>query len=783
MEGAVSGVYVEFESFPGVELAVESLDSRVGKVHPELMSVQPVETAYGLVERATVFVPDGKLQNFVKKIEEYAETADTERPTHSNLVNRIKEIRLASINALWTDPVDRLPRVDEKIWLEVWLRVRDGREIDRFREFAAQAEITLHRHILQMADRVVLLAATTLEQLSGALDVLDDLAEIRRSNHAAEVLALQPAVDQGEWVSALLERTDHAPDDAPAACILDTGVFRDHPLLRPALNAEDCHTAETPWNTQDHSGHGTEMAGLALFGDLGQALVAAERIHLRHRLESAKILPPPPAFNEPDVYGLVVAKAVDRVEIQAPRRRRVFSMAVTAGHDTPNGESVSNYGQPTSWSSAIDALAYGHSIDSATDSGQVVIRTQEAEAHPRLFVVSAGNIFPFDLDHLTRSDVEPVEDPAQAWNVLTVGAFTERDDMSEAPAGFNGWRPLAPRGELSPHSRTSVAFSRTWPVKPEVVFEGGNAAASPDDLMIDTPENLQVLTTQAPVQRPGQLGLTAGTSAATAQAANMAAQIMCSYPSLWPETVRALIIHSAEWTSAMRSRITAEKKKVDRAALLRRYGMGVPDVGRATRSASNALTLVAQETIHPFNGAGALREIHMHDLPWPVEVLMGMGETPVRLRVTLAYFIDPNPGRRGWRRRYTYASHGLRFDMRRATESNSDFRKRINRKALAEEEARPESHAESGEWFFGAKLQQSPGSVHTDIWQGTAADLASRGAIAVYPVTGWWKENPKKDRSPDGARYSLVISIDTPSEDVDIWTPVAQQIGVPITIS
>src|SRR3712207_7795828 len=42
-------------------------------------------------------------------------------------------------------------------------------------------------------------------------------------------------------------------------------------------------------------------------------------------------------------------------------------------------------------------------------------------------------------------------------------------------------------------------------------------------------------------------------------------------------------------------------------------------------------------------------------------------------------------------------------------------------------------------------LFRSAGSIHADIWEGTAADLANRGAIAVYPVTGWWKENPTRD--------------------------------------
>ena len=55
--------------------------------------------------------------------------------------------------------------------------------------------------------------------------------------------------------------------------------------------------------------------------------------------------------------------------------------------------------------------------------------------------------------------------------------------------------------------------------------------------------------------------------------------------------------------------------------------------------------------------------------------------------------------------------------------------------------------------------------------------------IGVYPVSGWWKEQPKRDGSSQGARYSLIVSIETDAEDVDIWTPVANQVGIPITTS
>lgn len=141
----------------------------------------------------------------------------------------------------------------------------------------------------------------------------------------------------------------------------------------------------------------------------------------------------------------------------------------------------------------------------------------------------------------------------------------------------------------------------------------------------------------------------------------------------------------------------------------------------------------------------------------------------------------PNPGRRGWKKRHRYASHGLRFGVKSPTESVDDFHKRLNRKALDEDEEKPFSGADSEGWFLGEKARNK-GSIHSDEWVGTAADLAERGVIGIYPVSGWWKDQPKRDRSKLGARYALAVSIETEATDVDIWTPVAQQIGVPVEV-
>jgi hypothetical protein len=785
VENTIAGTYVVFESFPGVELALESLDPRTGTAHPELRAVRTDVVSGQPVETATVYVPDGTMKHFLDRLDRYVASVDDDKPRHSDLVDRIRAVRVATVEALWTDPAAEFPAEGEPVWWEVWLRRRDGGELSRLRTYADASSMQVGVRALGFDNRLVVLVKASVQQLASAIDILDDVAELRRPHEPAQFLANEDSATQDEFVQELLQRVTAAGDAAPTVCVVDTGVHQRHALLTGSLHPRDCHAADPTWPTGlDDDGHGTKMAGLALYGDLGELFKGGEQVALRHRLESLKLLPPRGRRNDPDLYGAITATGTATVEIGAPGRRRVYSMAITDSTPTRANEgepAEAVLGKPTSWAASLDALAAGRAVTD-DDAGIAFLGPAEDDAH-RLFVVSAGNVGTYDHDHLARSDSEPVQDPAQAWNVLTVGAFTDHDSLAHAPDVYEGWSPLAPRGELSPFSRTSVAFSAKWPIKPEVVLEGGNLARSPDGQELHTLGALDLVTTRSPSTfetGSSRLLTTANaTSAATAQAANLAAQIMAEYPSLWPEAVRALVVHSAEWTPAMLAQFGAKHGKRDKRTVLRRYGMGVPDLIRATRSASDALTLIAQDTLTPFDN-GAMREIHFHDLPWPADVLADLGEASVRLRVTLSYFIEPNPARRGWNGRYDYASHGLRFDVRRPTESNDEFHKRLNKKALAEEEKRPRS-AKDTAWLFGAELQRSSGSLHTDIWTGTAADLAQRGALAVYPVGGWWKaqSNREGDRA---ARYAFIVSIETPGVDTDIWTPVAQQIDVPTVI-
>lgn len=777
---AIPGIYVTFRSFAGIELAFERLDPRRGRLHPELRFVRQLAVDESIVDEATVFIPDGKLGYFLRKIEQYAATTTEEKPRNLELIDRIESIGLASLEQLWGDSPRDFPRGSDPVWWEVWLRRRDDQETTRLREFAQRLNLQVGTRTLAFADRAMILLRATPAQLATALDVLDDLAELRQPCRLAEAIALEPAAEQAEWVADLSRRTQPASDGSPAVCIVDTGVHQSHPLLSHSLQISDCHACDPTWGLGDHHGHGTEMAGLALYGDVGVAIASTGPIRLRHGLESVKFLPPT-GRNPQELWGAVTATAASLVEIEHPDRRRVFSVATTS--DLPGradeGPSII-LGQPSSWSAAVDALAAGLAIETGDDG--MVYLDPDVESEKRLFLISAGNIDEIGDDYLERCDIEPVEDPGQSWNAVTVGAYTDLTTFDPSEPGYDGWTPLAQAGELSPWSRTSVAYDRrAWPPKPDILFEGGNLARSPSGAL-DTPYAFQRLTTKRPLPDARLFTVTSQTSAATAQAAHLAASIAAEYPDLWPETIRALMVHSARWTPAMMARFATARSRSARDSFRRRYGMGVPTLDRALHSAVDALTLVVEDVIHPFDESGRMQEMHLHALPWPTDVLSDLGAQLVQLRVTLSYFIEPNPGNRGWLRRYSYASHGLRFDVRRAAESTDAFRQRINQLAVAEGEKRPRSHAsDTSEWDFGPDLRSS-GSIHTDVWHGTAADLADRGAIGIYPVTGWWKDRASRDHRERSTRYALVVSIETTAEDVDIWTPVAEQVGLPITI-
>lgn len=777
-----SGIYLEFQ-LPKSELeAVEKLENKPKQI--ELLAVRSSDDAGSGAEvrciafsiliqtglyriaslllqdyhdaeetvSATVFVPEKALDFFSSKIAAYRDE-DTEKgkPKNEPLIARLEDISLGTVSALFTDNLALFPSESQEVWWEVWLR-HGCRE--SFQQIAQTLNIRVTEHSITFPEREVLLALTSVTTLSRIINNNGLIAELRLAKDSPSMFLEMEQEEQDSWVEELANLTIVPSNTNLAVCLLDGGVTREHPLIKPALASEDLLTCHPNGGVNDtQRGHGTHMAGIVLYGDLYKALEISSEVYLTHRLESVKILPDQ-GENDPKLYGAITKEAVSRAEVSNPKRQRVICMPVTS--ETHNDTGHNNTGVPSSWSAAVDQICF---------------------EFQRLMVIPVGNIRENIMlsEYPDRNDLNPAENPSQAWNALVVGAYTDKVNIVDPK--YAKWKTIAPAGDLSPRSRTSLLWTDLWPIRPDVTFEGGNLATD----NVDSPgmdiDDLQLLTTyyQPNVRKFNHFG---DTSAATALCSNMAAGIWAKHPEYWPETVRALIVHSAKWTPEMSRNLPKKPTQANKVKiLLRRYGYGVPNLERALFSSKNDLTMICEDQLQPFHkkkdGQVKTKEMNLHILPWPTQELEKLLGAKVEMRVTLSYFIEPNPGERGWQNKHSYASYGLRLAVKRSTETLPAFRQRINKEARETEENVTSTVTGDSGWFLGPKTW-TRGSIHSDIWQGTAAELAQKDSIGIYPVGGWWKYNSRCEGWNKTARYALIVSLRVVNDvEVDIYTPIS----------
>ena len=236
------GLQVEFESFPDIDMAFESLARERQGI--ELLNVRQEGTR----THATVFVPDGKLDHFEGLVRDYLEEKrDSAGRARDNqrLIDAIREIRSASLRALWTDADEAFPAADEgPVWWEVWLPVRGNRQVvvASFRRLAEAQEMETAQGELIFPERTVLLIRASVEQMQRSVLTLNSIAELRRAKETADFFDSLGPEEQREWLGEMLTRTRFSADghEVPRVCLLDTGVNRGHRFLEPALQPRIC---------------------------------------------------------------------------------------------------------------------------------------------------------------------------------------------------------------------------------------------------------------------------------------------------------------------------------------------------------------------------------------------------------------------------------------------------------------------------------------------------------------------------------------------------------------
>jgi hypothetical protein len=754
-------VYLVFRSALDFLLDLEKLDKSDCRLatYREISSQDAEGQSHRILE-AAVYLNKRAITKFLRKLDKYIhkELEPGQPLPHQTLISNVSEIIAATIKSFWQEPEVPFPGNDTVAWWEVWLNRNPNEENDDpigpIRDSLIQGGIQISQRFLKFPEHYVYLMRATAQQLAGTILYTDRLAELRKPKETADFYTYLDKQEQQQWIQDLLDRIDNNQFLSNISiCILDTGVNIGNPLLTDFIPQENLDRVNPDWTTADTHvhGHGTAMAGLSLFGDLVDVLGTNDQIEVNYHIESVKLIETGQPHN-PDLYGAVTQEAVARAVTLNANLKRMVCMAVTT-------EDTDHRGRPSSWSSALDQTIFGSPNEANNDL---------------LLFVSSGNMDYNDrLTYPLSNEDCSVHDPAQSFNVLTVGAYTLKTEINLGQ--FNGAEVLANHGAMSPCNSTSFKWEKDWCRKPDIVFEGGNNAIQ-NKGVID-PDSLQLLTTsRGGVGRPW-LTAFADTSASTALASRFAANLYYHYPTLWPETIRALIVHSANWTPEMLANTTIEQLTLDqKTKLITSVGYGVPNMQKARYSANNSLSMIIERSIKPYLKDGSTiktDQFHLFDLPWPKDVLEDLEETGVTFTITLSYFIEPNPGKKVYELAASYRSHGLRFKMIGPNESPDAFKARVS-KSMREEDYIQEG---SEDWILGNQIRDK-GSIHKDMWVGTAADLAKRNRIAVYPVGGWWKTRSKHKRYEHSVRYSLVMTIETPSVETDIYTPVLNEITI-----
>ena len=745
------GEYITFKSTEESNLNIDSLDSSGAY----LLNVRLDENLRPTT--TTLFIPSVNKENLIAKIQKYADTRIVER-FNNELVARIEQVLLGDIENLWSSPMEFLPR-ENVMWVELWI----GGGKDFYEEIKADFQavcelfdIQIGLGLLIFPERTILNIKANYNQLNELVKSFGNIAELRKPEELNSFWLDRTVIEREDWINEALNNITFNKTNNFIS-ILDTGVNNGHLLIAPVLEDLNKLTADINWGSNDKGGHGTKMAGVAVYGNLNEVF-EHPLIEINHQLESVKIIFPNEEEEERNL-PLITQNAVNIATINNADIKRIYCFANT-------GRNQFEFGRPSTWSAAIDNLIFGSS-----------------NKDKKVFVISAGNVRDEDdyLQYPSNNLNLQIESPAQSWNAISVGAFTQKTLPDRTT--------VANKNELSPFSRTSNAWENNWPIKPDIVFEGGNLVKL-DNGDIDFNDDLEVLTTSSNVVI-NQLTTINATSAATAFAANFIAKLRHVYPNAWEETLRGLVVHSASWTSSMKDQLAFDGSQPSIVKMLRTYGYGVPNLEKAIECKSNYLTFISEKKIQPYikeqGKEPATNDVHYYEFPWPKDILENLGNVDVIVRVTLSYFIEPNPGEKSYSTKYSYQSTALKFAMMPPNDTPDNFMLRINnaaRQSLKKEldvEKLPDDAIEeikNIKWELGAD-NVFKGSIHSNYWKTSAVEVAASNYIAVFPQpSGWWKNLKKKQKYNEKLRYSLIVSIETPENVADIYTKIAQKVQV-----
>ena len=552
-----------------------------------------------------------------------------------------------------------------------------------------------------------------------------------------------------------------APDaDAPAVCVIDSGIQEAHVFIQPAIDRTTSHcflpgkAATDVGDYVEPGGHGTRVSGAVLYGEV----VAKDRTpKLPFWIQNARVLNEQNKMPEEMFPPEVLRATVERFH-KGPRNTRIFNHSINA-----SGYCRTRY--MSAWAAEIDLLSSAYDVLIIQSAGNL----PALGTNPYLGIkdhLDAGRQYPLYL----YEDSARVANPGQSLQALTVGsiaygAFEDGD-----------WRTFA-REDGHPS-----AFSRSGPgiwnvIKPEVVEYGGD-----DTRTHNTPHDVRnggigaacpelVRSTMFP-PGPAHDRDEVGTSFAAPKVARIAAQLHGILPQEPALLYRALIVQSARWPAWAERYLTELRQTADHnrrqelidkvSRIIRCIGYGLPNETRATANTDHRTTFITKGEI-PIRAL----EAHIYQVPIPVELRRPADEFDIRVEVTLSYVAQPRRTRRYLRR---YLSTWVDWKSSRLGEGLNTFRARAMKETEDGDEPLPGSTLpwtlnESTITGFIRDTKRNNGTVQKDWAVVKSNRLPDDFCIAVVGHEGW-------SHDPDStARYTLAVTFEILGQEIIIYDP------------
>ncbi len=738
---AANGVYMKMT----VDTAANALDSLNTSHGAKLMNFQNTKNADSNIKNATLFIPNSNKTWFQSKISQYSVTPIEENNRKNKaLVNSIETISAVDLSSFFMNKDDyEFTTNNASVEYEMWIDSDDANQ-DKIDAKLDSIGVTYGNRVLVFDSVIVFLIKATKGQLLQIIASIDFISEFRKYHRPSVLTAGSSPSDEEDYNTLIDETIPVADGQLSRIGVLDTGVNNAHPLISPSLSDERCLSAIVSGNTHDTKNHGTAMASLSLYGDFTDVIYNPHPDPIESDLVSVRILPDDDDGQYTNEMYAVITE--DGISQARDNYSQILCSAVTAKEECTDGTASAT-------SAAIDQTLYNNG---KADS---------------MLLISAGNTV--DTQNLPYPDylyLSNILDPAQSWNALTVGAYTKKVLISDPE--YKNAKIVAPEGGLCPYTSTSKQWGQTI-IKPEILMEGGNAILENGSL--SDHEDIMPIGADSHPDIHKFMGFNA-TSSATALAAHLAGQIKYKYPTLSPLAIRALMVHSAEWTPEMIN-LSTENGELNKDLLLHTCGYGVPNPNKAKLSSDSYVTFIAEDDIQPFtlsenSSEPKFSKLNIYKLPWPETILQEMNDVNVKLKITLSYYIDPCPGAKGRLTKYSYQSVRLYFEVNRPEDTYEKFRRRVS--GLGEEKP---TDNDTTRWNIGIQ-RRNQGSIISDSFEKTASEMAACKYISIYPSGGWYKH--RKSKVDAVIKYALIVSLETPGQD--IYTEIAQKVGIVNTL-